>query len=53
MKSLDPFKNLSISYFADGVREVLGRKVKLAIKRMVRMEIKLDKYENKVLVSTN
>ena len=33
----------------DAIREFLGRKVKLYIKRMVKQEVRLDKWENRVV----
>ncbi|XP_043923009.1 F-actin-uncapping protein LRRC16A isoform X2 [Protopterus annectens] len=34
----------------DSVRDALGRKIKIAVKKRIRLEIKGDKVENKVLV---
>ena len=36
---------------SDSIREFLGRRVKLYIKRMVKQEVRLDKWENRVVVS--
>eukprot|EP00062_Callorhinchus_milii_P016990 gi/632968894/ref/XP_007900787.1/ PREDICTED: leucine-rich repeat-containing protein 16A [Callorhinchus milii] len=37
----------------ESVRDVIGRKVKIALKKKVKVEIKSDKVENKVLVLTS
>ena len=53
------FPNWSISLFdlfsplpcAESVRDAVGRKVKLSLRKRVKLEIKGDKTENRVLVS--
>ena len=35
---------------ADSIRDVLDRRVKISIKRLVKQEVRADKTENRVLV---
>lgn len=44
------FKNIFLK-FIDSVKSLLGRHTKILIKYMVRLEIKADKTDNRVLVS--
>ncbi|XP_073534974.1 F-actin-uncapping protein LRRC16A isoform X3 [Phyllobates terribilis] len=37
----------------DSIRDVIGRKIKIAVRKKVKLEIKGDKVENKVLVLTS
>lgn len=37
--------------FVESVREAVGRRVKLTLRRKVQLEVKGDKVENRVLVS--
>lgn len=49
--SLSLFHVLSPPVCAESVRDAVGRKVKLSLRRRVKLEIKGDKTENRVLVS--
>lgn len=42
---------MSLLCVAESVREAVGRRVKLTLKRKVQLEVKGDKVENRVLVS--
>lgn len=41
----------SFCFFAESVRDSVGRKVKLSLRKRVKLEVKGDKTENRVLVS--
>lgn len=41
----------NLSLLAESVKDVLGRKVRIGLKKKVKLEVKGDKVENKVLVS--
>lgn len=40
------------SFVSESVRDVIGRKIKIAVKKKVKLETKGDKVDNKILVST-
>ena len=42
---------VSNCFFLDSIRGCLGRKVKLSLKVLVKLETKSDKTENRILVS--
>lgn len=44
---------MSFCVFVESVREAVGRRVKLTLRRKVQLEVKGDKVENKVLVSNS
>ncbi|XP_073534973.1 F-actin-uncapping protein LRRC16A isoform X2 [Phyllobates terribilis] len=44
---------VTLSCSADSIRDVIGRKIKIAVRKKVKLEIKGDKVENKVLVLTS
>jgi len=37
----------------ESIKDVIGRKIKIAVKKKVKLEVKGDKVENKVLVLTS
>ena len=37
----------------ESIKDVLGRKIKITLKKKVKLEVKGDKVENRVLVSIN
>lgn len=39
-------------FVTDSIKSLLGRHTKILVKYMVKLELKADKYENRVLVST-
>lgn len=45
--------HVSLFSFSDSIRQCLGRKVKLTLKVLVKVETRGDKTENRVLVSTH
>lgn len=44
---------MTSNLFADSVKNLLGKQVKILFKNVVRLETKGDKTENRVLVSTS
>lgn len=40
------------SFVSESVRDVIGRKIKISVKKKVKLETKGDKVDNKILVST-
>jgi hypothetical protein len=38
-------------FLSESIKDVIGRKIKIAMKKKVKLEVKGDKVENKVLVS--
>lgn len=45
------FDAISVVFCVESVRDAVGRKVKLSLRKRVKLEIKGDKTENRVLVS--
>lgn len=48
---LTPYLTSSLLLCVESVRDAVGRKVKLSLRKRVKLEIKGDKMENRVLVS--
>nr|XP_040138019.1 F-actin-uncapping protein LRRC16A isoform X12 [Ictidomys tridecemlineatus] len=51
--SLAPRRYLWTGSFLKSIKDVVGRKIKIAVKKKVKVEVKGDKVENKVLVLTS
>lgn len=41
-----------LSTISESVKDVIGRKIKISVKKKVKLEVKSDKVDNKILVST-
>lgn len=52
MLTLKVFFIKVFSFIAESVRDVIGRKIKISVKKKVKLETKGDKVDNKILVST-
>lgn len=39
-------------FLSESIRDVIGRKIKISVKKKVKLETKGDKVDNKILVST-
>lgn len=46
------FKDCDPYFVTDSIKALLGRHTKILVKYMVKLELKADKLENRVLVST-
>lgn len=40
------------SIISESIKDVIGRKIKISVKKKVKLETKGDKVDNKILVST-